>query len=163
MVGKMAVGTARKTEGGKSSRECWEELRATFAAGQIQESPPKKCDQSEVVDQHHIDTHICTWALTNARTSTFMHDPTRCIPSAANSSGLFHSFFRLVLRQPLLQLGRTLKLGLLDPTSASSAGSNISSSCTAFSFSLGERLQDALIVCLDNVFWNTLHAKYLHV
>lgn len=45
VVGKMAVGTARKTEVARSSLECWEELRTTSAAGQTRESPPKKCDQ----------------------------------------------------------------------------------------------------------------------
>ena len=107
-------------------------------------------------------THIIARTLTQTRALVALRHPTRRITSTANPSCLFCRLLRLVFCQALLQIGRRLKLGFLGCTSAPS-GSKVACGSPALSFSLGELLQDALIVALGDVVRNTLHAEDLDI
>ena len=107
-------------------------------------------------------THIIARTLTQTRALVALRHPTRRITSTANPSCLFCRLLRLVFCQALLQIGRRLKLGFLGCTSTPS-GSKVACGSPALSFSLGELLQDTLIVTLGDVVRNTLHAEDLDI
>lgn len=68
-----------------------------------------------------------------------------------------------VFGQSLLQITWGLKLWFLSLTSIPTTRSRVSSSSTTFGFGLVETCNDALIMCLDNLFWDTFHTKDFHL
>ena len=80
-------------------------------------------------------------------------------------AGLLCRFPGLVFSQSCLQLGRRLELGLLGTccTLSSRAGSRVSCGGTAIGLGGKELVADALIVLLQNIVGDTLHAKDFNV
>lgn len=87
--------------------------------------------------------------------------------AADGSVGLGSCLFRLVLGQPLLQVCRRLKLGLLDTSSLGFVGTRtrarIARHGATLSFGSKELVADTLVVRLQDVFRDAFHAKDFHV
>jgi len=100
----------------------------------------------------------CAWALPHARALAIAHATGR-IASAADPRRLLRSLLRLVFCQALFQIRWRFELWLLRCTRACCARPCIARSSSAFSFSLGELLKNALVVALNDLIWYTFHTE----
>lgn len=103
------------------------------------------------------------WCLLVVRGLNTDRDWSIATTTGAASILLSCQFGRLVFSKSFLQFGRGFEFRFLGRVGARRTWSRVARGGASLSFGLMEYLQDAHIVLLYNIFWDSLHTKNLNI